>query len=105
MVLVEVILRLPDVLPQLPFLELRVVRSRAEDVAGGAGDLGLVDLVGLVVERRLGRVGHYFGTGEELGWFWVSLVALRAVFAAVVAMIGIHEIDRLSRRNLRWSLW
>lgn len=78
-VVVEIILRLPHVLPELLLLEIGVVSGGADQVCGGGSDLGPVDLVGLVAEGGFGCAGHHFGAGEELGGFRMRLVALRMI--------------------------
>lgn len=65
-VLVEVILSLVDVLAEAGVLELAVAGGRSKEVLEGAGDLALVDLVGLVVEGGGGCSGDELGAAQEI---------------------------------------
>ncbi|RZS26009.1 hypothetical protein BHM03_00059295 [Ensete ventricosum] len=103
-VLMEITLGLLHVLPELPVLQLRVMGCGAEQVGGGSGRHRLIDLVGLVAEGRVGCVSQHFGTGEEMRWIRVMLVALRAAFSPG-RMIRIHKKvlrikDRLGFREI-----
>lgn len=65
-VLVEVALGLLHVLAEALLLELAVVAGGVEEVGGGPGDPGPVDLVGLVAEGGLGGLRHELGAGHEV---------------------------------------
>lgn len=81
MVLVEVRLCLVHVLPEALLLELAVVGGGADEVGGRAGDPALVDLVRLVGQGGLGRLGYQLGAGEQFagGLGRVVLVLLAGI--------------------------
>lgn len=98
MVLMQILLRLVDVLPELPLFELGVVGCGAEQVGGSSRDLRLVEFAGIVAERGLGGAGHHLGAGEELGGTWLRPVAVAlgsVLLVAAAGTIGVHGNPKL----------
>lgn len=94
----EVSLGLLHVLAVALLLELAVVAGGVEDVGGGSGDPGPVDLVGLVAEGVPGGLRHDLGAGHELAV--VGLVVGVAVRLRVGGVGRIHLAGGGSRLKI-----